>query len=157
MATKKTTAKKPAKKTSAKAVKTEVTEQASSVYETLNSNLESAQEIAKKAWFAYLGVFGRSFDEVTSRVEKAREDLNSRYSQLTTDGQKFVDDLVSRGEKVQDEAEAKLNEGRASIEEQIEVAKNRISEITPELKISETLKTVSDKLESLSKDIKKAA
>ena len=174
MATKKTsaktTAKTTAKKTSAKAstkateiqnevneVTSEVTEQVTSLLETLNKNLDTAQGVAKQVWFAYLGAFGRSVEEIQSRVNKTGDDLRSRYEQMNQDGQKLVEDLVSRGEKVQDDAEVLLKESRANIEEQIEVARGRLSGLVSVVDIPARWQDMSDKLESLSKDLKKSA
>ena len=66
----------------------------------------------------------------------------------------MVDELVSRGEKVQDEAEVMLKEGRATIEEQIEAARGRFTEMVD---VSGRLLVVSDRLESLSQSLKKSA
>ena len=166
-ATTKTTAKTTAKKTSAKtatkveskveAVTNEVTEQANTVLETLSKNFDNAQGLAKQAWFAYLGVFGRSFEEIQTRVNTTGDDLRARYAQMSEDRQKLVEDLVSRGEKVQDDAEVLLKESRANIEEQIEVAKNRLSGLVSVVDIPARLQDMSDRLESLSKDLKKSA
>jgi len=69
----------------------------------------------------------------------------------------LVLDLVSRGEKVQDEAEIRIKEGRATIEEQIEIAKGRLSGLTAFVDVPSRLQDLSDKLESLSRDLKKTA
>ena len=61
---------------------------------------------------------------------------------------------MSRGEKVQSEAEVMLQEGRSTIEEQIEVARTRVTSIVD---IPARLQDVSEKFESLSKSLKKTA
>lgn len=166
--TKKPAAKTTAKKASAKNVeatvksklnsaKADATEQATSILETLNTNLASAQDVAQKVWFAGLGVMGRSVEEAQGRYTKANEEIQTRYSQITEDRQKLVADLVVRGEKVQDEAEVLLKEGRANIEEQIEVAKNRLAGLVSVVDIPARLQDMSDKLETLSKDLRKSA
>ncbi|MEM7359498.1 MAG: hypothetical protein AAF431_10395 [Pseudomonadota bacterium] len=168
MATTKQAKKPVAKKTSAKKVentvestvntaKAEVTEQAENIRNAFNTNFENVQEFAQKMWFASLGAFGRSVEEVQGRYTKANEELQSRYSQINEEGQKLVQDLVERGEKVQDDAEDLLKEGRANIEEQIEVAKNRLSGLVSVVDIPARLQDMSDKLEALSKDLKKSA
>ena len=123
----------------------------------MSKNFDNAQGLAKQAWFAYLGVFGRSFEEIQTRVNTTGDDLRARYAQMSEDRQKLVEDLVSRGEKVQDDAEVLLKESRANIEEQIEVAKNRLSGLVSVVDIPARLQDMSDRLESLSKDLKKSA
>jgi hypothetical protein len=168
MATTKQTTKTTAKKASAKKVeatvkstvnstKAEVTEQAASIFDALNTNLASAQDVAQKVWFAGLGVMGRSVEEAQGRYSKANEELQTRYTKINKDSQTLVADLVVRGEKVQDEAEVRLKEGRANIEEQIEVAKNRLVGLVSVVDIPARLKGMSSKLEILRKDLKKSA
>ena len=166
--TNKPAAKTTAKKASAKKVeatvkstvnsaKAEVTEQATSILGALNTNLASAQDVAQKVWFAGLGVMGRSVEEAQGRYSKANQELQTRYTKINEDSQKLVADLVVRGEKVQGEAEVRLKEGRANIEEQIETAKNRLVGLVSVVDIPARLQNVSKKLETLSKDFKKSA
>lgn len=179
MATTTTKAKAPAKKTSAKAAaKTQTTKvnkakkevieavdaveeaveaTSKSVFAKVSANVARVQGVAKQVWFANLGVAGRTFEEATSLYEKAGDQLQARYTKLNKDGQDLVEDLVSRGEKVQDDAEARLKEGRVTVEEQIEVAKDRLLGFTSVVDIPARLQDLSKKLESLSKDLKKSA
>jgi len=171
MATKPVSKKTSAKKTSAKAVskaKKEVIEAvdaiedavevtSESIVAKVSKNIEAAQNIVKQVWFANLGVAGRTYEEATSLVAKANEELQTRYTKLNKDSQDLVTDLVARGEKVQDEAQSRINEGRATVEEQIEVAKGRLVGLTSVVDIPARLQDLSDKLESLSKDLKKSA
>ena len=157
MATKKTTT----KKTSAKATKTsaaaEVTKQQRVAVKLITDSLDNAQDLAKKTYLASLGAVGRSFDEIKARYSKTTEGVTTRYEKITVESQEFVKDLVNRGEKVQDEAGDMLKERRASVEEQIEVAKNRLAGFASVVDIPARLQDMSDKLESLSKDLKKSA
>ncbi len=128
-----------------------------SVFAKVSSNIERVQGVAKQVWLANLGAAGRTYEEAVSLYEKAGDELQSRYSKLNKGGQDLVEDLVSRGEKVQDEAETRLKEGRATVEEQIEVAKERLVGLTSVVDIPARLQDLSNKLESLSKDLKKSA
>lgn len=171
MATKPVSKKAPAKKTSAKAVskaKKEVIEAvdavedaveatADSIVAKVSKNISAAQNVAKQVWFANLGVAGRTYEEAVSLVNKANDEIQSRYTKLNKDSQELVTDLVSRGEKVQDEAEIRLKEGRATVEEQIEAAKERFVGLTSVVDIPARLQDLSKKLESLGKDLKKSA
>lgn len=164
--TKNTAAKKSAKTTKnlsdeliadVKEVQAEVTEQATSALNVLSENIETAQGIAKQVWFAGLGVVGRSVEEVQTRVEKTGDELRSRYTQINKESQKLVTDLVNRGEKVQSDAEGLLKESRTNIEEQIEIAKGRLGGLVSVVDIPARLQDISNRLESLSKDMKKSA
>lgn len=169
--TKAKTVKKSAAKTTAKAKKVTAKKLASvekkveeaqksetpAVLAQISANLENAQVLAKQVWFAGLGAFGRTVEEVKDRVEQTNEEIQARYSKLNKDGQDLVKDLVVRGEKVQDEAQERLQEGRATVEEQIEAAKSRLVGFTSVVDIPARLQDLSDKLESLSKDLKKSA
>lgn len=161
MATKTTAKKTATKKTSAKATKSsavsEVTKQQRIALNFINDGIDNAQDIAKKTYLAGLGAFGRSFDEIKSRYSKTSETVQARYEKITVDGQELVKELVDRGEKVQDEAGDLLKERRASVEEQIEVAKKRLGGLVSIVDVPARLQDVSDKLESLSKDLKKSA
>lgn len=171
MATKPVSKKAPAKKTSAKAVskaKKEVIEAvdavedaveatADSIVAKVSKNISAAQNVAKQLWFANLGVAGRTYEEAVSLVNKANDEIQTRYTKLNKESQELVTDLVSRGEKVQDEAESRLKEGRATVEEQIEAAKERFVGLTSVVDIPARLQDLSNKLESLSKDLKKSA
>lgn len=171
MATKTVSKKAPAKKTSAKAVskaKKEVIEAVDAVEDAVEAtsdsiiakvskNISAAQNVAKQVWFANLGVAGRTYEEAVSLVSKANNEIQTRYSKLNKESQELVTDLVSRGEKVQDEAESRFKEGRVTVEEQIEAAKERFVGLTSVVDIPARLQDLSNKLESLSKDLKKSA
>jgi len=135
----------------------EASQTATSFINTVNETIENARTMSKQAWLASLGVFGRSVEEVQGAYSQANKDLTNRYSKINEDGQKLVQDLVVRGEKVQGDAEVLLKEGRANVEQQIELAKNRMTGLVSVIDIPARLQKISDKLEALSKDLKKAA
>ena len=159
------------KKTAVKAVKTEeTTKDQRVIIESINSNFDNAQVLAKKAWFAYLGAVGRSVEEAQSRFSQVTDGISSRVEKISKERDELVADLVNRGEKVQDDAALRLKESRSNIEAQIETAKNRLtelssveatksrmSELVSVINIPAKLQEMSDKLEDLSKDLKKTA
>ena len=128
-----------------------------SVFAKVNKNIKAAQKVAQQLWFANLGVAGRTYEEATSLYSKAGQQLQTRYTKLNKEGQDLVEDLVTRGEKVQDEAQVRIQEGRATVEEQIEAAKGRLIGLTSVVDIPARLQDLSSKLDSLSKDLKKSA
>ena len=159
--TKKASAKSPSAKTDLKAAATRVSNAQGKIVDAaeseINARFSEAQKTAKQVWFAGLGAYGRVFDEVSTRATKVSEELQARYSRLQEERAELVEDLVARGEKVQDDAEARLKEGRANIEDQIETAKNRLVGMTSKVDIPARLQGLSDRLESLSTDLKKSA
>lgn len=170
MATKPVSKKTSAKKTSAKvskakkevveavdAIEDVVESKSKSILSAISKNFGATQNVAKQLWLANLGAAGRTYEEAVSLYAKAEELLQTRYKKLNQDSQELVEDLVVRGEKVQNNAEAKIKEGRATAKEQIEAAKDRISGLTSVVDIPARLQDLSSKLESLSKDLKKSA
>ena len=168
---KKAPAKQAVKKTSAKAVskaKKEVIEAvdaiedaveatSESIVAKVSKNISAAQNVAKQVWFANLGVAGRTYEEAISLVTKANDEIQTRYTKMNKGSQDLVTDLVARGEKVQDEAQVRMTEGRATVEEQIEAARGRFVSLTSVVDIPARLQDLSNKLETLSKDLKKSA
>ena len=147
------------KKTSAKKTVTQpkAVKQQPTVLNTIRNNFDNAQDFAKNVYLAGLGAFGRSVDQAQDRYTKVNEELTTRYEKINKDSQKLVKELVNRGEKVQDEAGELVKESRANIEQRIEKAKDRFSSIASVVDIPARLQDMSDKLESLSKDLKKSA
>lgn len=123
----------------------------------ITARLATAQKLAKQVWFAGLGAVGRSVEEVTTRYEQAGDELQARYTKLNKERVELVEELVARGEKVQGEAQSRIDGSRASVEEQIEAAKERLLGLTSFVNVPARLQDLSDKLESLSKDLKKSA
>ena len=76
---------------------------------------------------------------------------------MTEERQKFVKELIVRGEKVQDDATSRIEESRATLEEKLEEAKSRVSELPTFKNVPSMLKDVSDRIETISKKMKKAA
>lgn len=144
------------KKTSAKKVKKEATEQVNSVVEQVKENIDSAQELTLKVWYANLGVYGRVYEEVTTRVAKVSDEVRDRVEQLNSDREDLIADLIKRGEKVQGDVEGYLKEGRSNLDDQVAAAKARFSKFSPFKSLSAGLKEASDKLEDLSEDLKAA-
>ncbi|NIB40720.1 phasin family protein [Pseudomaricurvus alkylphenolicus] len=115
--------------------------------ETLLSKLgaDNIEALAKKIWLAGLGAYGRSFDEVQNRYEKAN-----------ADSQKFFEELVKRGEKLQDDAESRLKDGRTTLEGRIEKLK-KYATFSSNNEMNEKIDDVNRKLDVISRDLKKKA
>lgn len=59
----------------------------------------TAEEMARKVWLAGLGAYGKGYEELTGRIEA-----------LSTDSNKFFDELVAKGEKLEAEGKVKVDE-----------------------------------------------
>lgn len=136
-------------------IRSEVAEQTTSLREAVNKNSENVRNLATQVWFASLGAVGCSFDEVSSRYNSANEELKTRYQKLNHEGQKLVEDLVKRGEIVQDDAEVFLKGSQVNIEEQMEVAKNRVTKLVSVVDLQGRLQKAFDKLQALNTNSKK--
>lgn len=144
---KKTTVKKTtAKKTAAKSSSNKIEAVVQDMIDNAKTNIEQAQANAKRTWLLGLGVIGRSSDTINERLNK-----------ITEERQKLMKELVSRGEKVQDEASDRIKESRNNLEEKLEEVKNRYGKVSSVKDLSAMLQEVSEKLQSYSKNWKKAA
>jgi hypothetical protein len=119
---------------------------ADDVQEKTESVLASTKGVAKQLWFANLGVYGRAFEEA-----------QTRYTKLASDRQQLVSDLVSRGEKVQDDAGSLIKESRNILEDQVEKVSARFAKVAPLLDVNANMKKLSERLASLRNTFKKAA
>ena len=132
-----------ARKSAAKKVETPVEE---SLLDKVTT--ENAEAVAKKIWLAGLGAYGRSFDELQTRYEKVS-------SKVSTDSQKLFEELVSRGEKLQGEAEGKLTEGKTELEKRIDTLKDSMPSISvPGAQFTTLLNELNTKLDAIAKDLK---
>ncbi len=108
-------------------------------------NTDKMEDMAKQIWLAGLGAYSQSFEDLQSRVEEINEK-----------GQKRFDTLVAKGAKVQAKVEKKAEARRDSVEDKIVSLKDRLSSNYLE-NLSEKIALVSDKLDDLSRNIKKRA
>lgn len=98
---------------------------------------DRVSEASRKAFLASLGFYGMAFDEVQDRVKNVETELTSRRKKAD----KLVKDMVKRGEKVEKQAKAAIDDielpkieldeltNRAKLEEQLEKAKARFAEL----------------------------
>ncbi len=98
---------------------------------------ESAFELPRKAVLAGLGVYGKAFDEVQTRLKSLNEELEAQRGKAS----ELYKELVARGEKVESEAKEKFADidtskfaiakfaDREAIEARIEKAKGRFERL----------------------------
>jgi len=128
--------KKSAKSTTKKACDAEgkVTEATEGAVKIRFSKVKNASE---QLWFAGLGVVGQSLDLLEPRYKKATKKVKFKAAKT----QAFFDDLIDRGEVVQDKVDARV----VSAKEQVSMA----------FDIPRHLQKLSDKLEAASNRFEK--
>ena len=122
------------------------------IKETATSNLDkiketavSAEEMARKIWLAGLGAYGKGYEEVKGRIET-----------LSTDSNKFFDELVVEGEKLETEGKGKVQQVKADVLAKTEI-ESRIETVRSKLGFGKAEAEVENesKLEELSSKIDK--
>lgn len=142
-----TARKSPAKRTAVKKAKSvkrpAARRKASKSSQAVNFN--SAEEVAKSVWFAGLGAYGASYDE-----------LKASYAKVNEQSQKLFLQLVKRGEKLQGDAESVIKQQRDTVEDRISDARKSVNELVDKIDVNGRVKQVLARVESLSDDLKKA-
>lgn len=101
---------------------------------SIKDKVNVAEEFYRKIWLAGLGAYGKSYDEVTDRIEN-----------LNTESSKAFESLVGKGEKL----EAK---GKKIIKDKTDFnITNRVSEIREKLGMNNN--STNDKIDELSAKI----
>lgn len=142
---KKTAAKRAVKKTTATAKRTTAKAKKAVKAETKFVDLGKAESVAKSVWFAGLGAYGMSYDEIKSNYDKVNEQ-----------SQKLFKELVSRGEKLQGDAESTIKEQKDSIEDAFSDARKSVDEFVEKIDVNGRVKEMFNRIDSLSADLKKA-
>jgi polyhydroxyalkanoate synthesis regulator phasin len=101
----------------------------------------SAEEMARKIWLAGLGAYGKGYEEVKGRFES-----------LSTDSNKFFDELVVKGEKLEVEGKDKVKQVKDDVLAKTEL-ESRIETVRSKLGFSKTDNSNDTKIEDLSSKI----
>ena len=118
--------------------------------EMIKKQAASAEEMARNLWLAGLGAYGKGYEEVKGRFES-----------LSTDSNKLFAELVEKGEKIETEGKAKVEEvktkvsEKAEIETRVETVRNKLglNSSDTELKIEE----LNAKIDALTEAVAKLA
>src|SRR5690606_11230660 len=84
---------------------------------------EKTEEITRKIWLAGLGAYGQGLDN-----------LHQGYEKMNDQAREFFEELVSRGEKVEQETKSGVKSTREKIREQADKNKEMLSEQFSELR-----------------------
>ena len=155
-ATKATTAKKATvKKVEKAAVKTESSIEA--LRTTFLARIEDAQKLAKQTALAGLGAVDRSVEEVNN----LRNSVDEQLADVTKKGTDLFNELVDRGNTVQADAEANIQENRVAFEKQfnerVDALKVKVAELSEQIGVADSLENVANALDSVSKRFNKNA
>ncbi|MFT7411384.1 MAG: polyhydroxyalkanoate synthesis regulator phasin [Oleispira sp.] len=108
----------------------------------------TAEEMARKIWLAGLGAYGKGYEEAKGRIDT-----------LSTDSNKFFDELVSKGEKLETEGKDKVNNfksdvvAKADLDSRIEAVRAKLGFTNNDSKIEE----LSSKIDTLTAAVAKLA
>ena len=109
--------------------------------EKIKETTTSAEEMARKIWLAGLGAYGKGYEEVKGRFES-----------LSTDSNKFFDELVVKGEKLEVEGKDKVKQVKDDVLAKTEI-ESRIETVRSKLGFSKTDNSNDTKIEDLSSKI----
>lgn len=74
-------------------------ETATNAENMIKETASNAEDMARKVWLAGLGAYGKGYEELTGRIESFSNDSN-----------KFFDELVAKGQKLEAEGKGKVEE-----------------------------------------------
>lgn len=115
-------------------------------------NTEKAEVLAKNIWLAGLGAYSKTFDQISERVDLLQE----RYSTMNDEGQKLFQELVKRGDSMQNDIEETVKKGRDTLEDRVEDFKKRFGgSLSSNVDIRSRLKEAAKKVDELSEKLKK--
>jgi len=154
MATKKTSAKISSAKKDIKSAAKKIDKAQGKVVdaaeEEIKTRFAKTKDTVEQFWFVGLGVVGQSIDLAQSRYDTVTTEIKENVAK----GQAFVDDLVERGEVVQDKVDDRLEKTKGLVGEKVSMVKASISKV---FDIPGNLQALSDKLESTSEKLEKAS
>lgn len=87
----------------------------------IKETASTAEEMARKVWLAGLGAYGKGYEELTGRIEA-----------LSSESNKFFDELVAKGAKLEAEGKVKVEEvkhevaAKTDIESRIESVRTKL-------------------------------
>lgn len=96
-------------------------ESATNAENMIKESAANAEEMARKVWLAGLGAYGKGFEELTGRMEA-----------LSTESNKFFDELVAKGQKIEEEGKVKVESvkndvvAKTDIESRIETVRSKL-------------------------------
>lgn len=123
-------------------------------------------DVARKIWLAGVGAYGRAFNEAQERIEKLADDAGEMFEELVARGEKIEDDVrkrigksdtASKVTEFVDQARKFQKFQRADIEDRVAAVRKTIGETFSApanlLNIGRTLDKLSKKVDALATDV----
>lgn len=107
-------------------------------------------ETVKEVAYAQLGIYGKVYDEVNSRVEKARKAAPKRWDTLVKRGEKVQRDFERAQKDLRSDFEKRQKDLRADLQE-------RFDDLQEKVDIEGQIEKVRDAVSKLTQRVRKAA
>jgi len=109
--------------------------------DTIKEKTNAAEDFAHKIWLAGLGAYGKGYDEAKGRFEE-----------LNTDAAKVFDELVAKGESLENEAKTKFKEKTSELTDKADSnIKERVAQVRESLGMNTS--DTDDKIDELTAKI----
>ena len=93
---------------------------------TIKNTVTTAEDMARKVWLAGLGAYGKSYDEVSGRIDAMSAETNS-----------FFEELIAKGEKLEAQGKEKVESAKNDVVEKANID-SRIESVRTKLGLSDT-------------------
>lgn len=114
----------------------------------IKTKVTQAEDLARKIWLAGIGAYGKGFDEAQGQYEK-----------LNNEAAKLFNELVEKGEKIEDSAKGKFIAEKESVKSNVEA---RVAEVRTKLGLDSNdsevkIEELSAKIDALTEAVAKLA
>ncbi|MBT0587453.1 phasin-related domain-containing protein [Alteromonas oceanisediminis] len=111
----------------------------------IKTKLNEAEDFARKIWLAGLGAYGKSIDEA-----------QGRYEQLSADTQKMFEELVVKGESLEQDAKGKFKQTTSEVEDRVSDVRKKLGLDSTESQ-DQKIEELSAKIDALTEAVAKLA
>ena len=101
--------------------------------DTIKGKINEAEEMARKIWLAGLGAYGKSVEEAQGRYEKLSEEANKMCDELVTKGETLEEDAKSKFKSTTNDVENRVADVRKKLGLDSEPADQRIEELSAKI------------------------
>ena len=101
--------------------------------DTIKGKINEAEDMARKIWLAGLGAYGKSVEEAQGRYEKLSEEASKVFDELVTKGETLEDDARSNFKSTTNYVENRVSDVRKKLGLDAEPADQRIDELSAKI------------------------
>jgi len=112
--------------------------------DVIKNKMNEAEDFARKIWLAGLGAYGKSVEEA-----------QGRYQKLSDEASKVFDDLVKKGETLEDEAKSKFKSTTSDVEARVNDVRKKLGLDNNEA--DQKIEELSAKIDALTEAVAKLA